>query len=197
MEALFVAFGLVFVAELGDKSQLLTLAFSARYRAGAVLLGLVLATGTLMALSVTVGAVVGDALPDRAIRIAAGVLFLGFAVWTLRDEDEDEVEDEDEDDEERGEGRAGGGSAVWTTFVAFSLAEFGDKTMLATITLAADRPALPVWAGATAGMVLANVLALVVGDRLGRWLPERTVRLVVAGAFALVGVFLLMDVALG
>lgn len=189
MEALGIAFGLVFVAELGDKSQLLTVAFAARYRTGAVLLGLVLATGTLMALSVTVGALVGDALPERAIRLVAGLLFLGFAVWTLRDDDDD--------DDEAEAAAVGGRSAVWATFAAFALAEFGDKTMLATITLAADRPALAVWAGATAGMVLANALALVVGDRLGRWLPERTVRLVAAAAFALVGVLLLVDVALG
>jgi Ca2+/H+ antiporter, TMEM165/GDT1 family len=186
IEALLVSFGLVFVAELGDKSQLLTLAFSARYRAVAVLTGLVLATATLMALSVTVGAVVGDVLPERAVKIVAGLLFLGFAAWTLRgDEDDDEVE------------ARSGRSAVWATFVAFALAEFGDKTMLATITLAADRPALAVWAGATAGMVSANALALVVGDRLGRWLPERTVRTLAAAAFAVVGILLLVSATIG
>lgn len=190
LEALLVAFGLVFVAELGDKSQLLTVAFAARYRAGAVLFGLVLATGTLMALSVTVGALVGEALPEGPIRLVAGLLFLGFAVWTFRDGDEHEEGEADG-------APVGGRSAVWATFVAFALAEFGDKTMLATITLAADRPALPVWAGATAGMVLANALALLVGDRIGRWLPERTVRIVAAAAFAVVGVLLLVDVALG
>ena len=185
MESLLVPFGLVFGAELGDKSQLMTLAFAARYRAGAVLVGLTLAAAMLMAVSVTVGDVVGDALPEQAIRIVAGALFLGFAAWTLRGDDDDA--------EAAQEGEGGGRSAVWATFVAFALAEFGDKTMLATITLAAERPALAVWGGATAGMVLANVLALLVGDRLGRWLPERAIRLAAAAAFAVVGVYLLVD----
>lgn len=192
MEALLVAFGLVFVAELGDKSQLLTVAFAARYSTRAVVLGLVLATGTLMAASVTVGALVGDALPDRAIRVVAGVLFLGFALWTLRGE-RHEHDVESAEDGPPSTRR----SAVLATAVGFGLAELGDKTMLATITLAADRPALAVWAGATTGMVLANALALLVGDRLGRWLPERTVRRVAAAAFAVVGLLLLVDVARG
>lgn len=184
VDAFLVALGVVFVAELGDKSQLLTLTFAARYRAAPVLIGLVLATATLMAVSVSIGQLVSGALPERPVEVVAGLVFLGFAVWTwLGDEDDDEVSD-----------RTGGRSAVVATAVAFALAELGDKTMLATITLATQSSPLGTWAGATLGMVSANALALVVGDRIGEHVAERVVRMVAAGLFALFGVLLLVGV---
>ncbi|MBW3619468.1 MAG: TMEM165/GDT1 family protein [Actinobacteria bacterium] len=188
LEAFLTALSVVFVAELGDKSQLLTLTFAARYRARPVLIGLVIATATLMAVSVGVGALAGAALPERPLQLVAGVVFLGFAVWTLRDDDADDDADADDDDATPAR------SPVATVAAAFALSELGDKTMLATITLASTRPSLGVWAGATLGMVAANALALLVGDRLAARVPERTMRWAAAGLFAVFGVLLLLGV---
>lgn len=188
--AFLAALGVVFVAELGDKSQLLTLTFAARYRVRPVLLGLVIATASLMAVSVTVGSLAGAALPERPLELVAGVVFLGFAVWTLRDADEDEDDDAPPGDRTAASGR----SPVATVAAAFALSELGDKTMLATITLASTRPALGVWAGATLGMVGANVLALLVGDRLAAHVSEDAIRWGAAALFAVFGVLLLLGV---
>src|SRR6059058_5555855 len=94
MHALLLSFGIIFVAELGDKSQLMALAFAARYRALPILIGISLATLVVHAVSVGIGAALGVALPTRAISIVAGVAFLAFAAWTLRGDalDEDEAE---------------------------------------------------------------------------------------------------------
>lgn len=189
VEAFLAALGIVFVAELGDKSQLLTLTFAARYRARPVLIGLVIATASLMALSATVGSLAGSALPERPLELIAGVVFLGFALWTLHDDDDD--------DDDAGPGQddsTGGRSPVATVAAAFALSELGDKTMLATIALASTRPALGVWAGATLGMVAANLLALLVGDRISARVSEDTIRWVAAGLFAVFGVLLLIGV---
>src|SRR5437879_10296981 len=91
--AFFVSFGVIFVAELGDKSQLMALAFAARYKALPILIGITIATALVHAFSVAVGAVVGVALPARGIKLAAGLAFFAFAAWTLRG---DELSDEEE-----------------------------------------------------------------------------------------------------
>lgn len=165
---------------------MLTLTFSARYRWPVVLVGITVATALLMAVSVTLGGLAGTALPERAVEIVAGVVFLGFAVWTLRDEDDDEGDDAP---------TAGSRGAALPAIVgAFALSELGDKTMLAAVALASTGGWLPTWAGATLGMVGANVLALVIGDQVGARVPERAVRLAAAGLFALFGVLLLLGV---
>ena len=93
MEAFFVSFGVIFVAELGDKSQLMALTFSARYKAVPVLIGITIATAVVHAFSVVVGALLGTSIPTQAINIVAGIAFLGFAAWTLRGDtlDDDEA----------------------------------------------------------------------------------------------------------
>lgn len=183
MGALLTAFGIVFMAELGDKSQLLALALAARHRAWVVLAGIAGAAATMLGAAVVVGAVVGTSLPQRPIQVVAGLLFLGFGVWTLRDDDDD-------DHAEEVGGRSGRGGLL-TTYLAFLVAEFGDKTMLATVVLATTRGALPTWIGATAGMTAASALAIVVGAQARTRLPERPVRLAAAGLFVLVGILLL------
>ena len=184
--AMVVAFGAIFVAEMGDKSQLMALAFATRFRPVAILIGITLATAAVHAVSVGIGAILQVSLPTRAINIAAGVLFLGFAAWTLRGDKLDAA------DEERVE-RAGGHSAVATASVAFFLAELGDKTMLATITLATTYAPLGVWVGSTVGMVAADALAIVVGRLLGTRLPERAVKVGAAALFVLFGVALIIE----
>ena len=185
LEAFGIATGVVFLAELGDKSQLLTLTFAARYRWPKVLLGVSLATGALMGLSVTIGALASGFLPRRSLQIVAGLAFLGFAVWTLRGDD-----DESEDDPAAAE-RDGALPAIIGTF---ALAELGDKTMLTTIALSSTNGWLGTWAGATLGMVAANGLALVIGDHLGARVSERAIRSGAAALFAVLGVLLLLGV---
>ena len=185
MDALLLSFGVVFVAELGDKSQLMALAFATRYRLAPVLLGIVAAAGVVMGLSVLVGAAVGDALPTEAVQVLAGLAFLGVAAWTLRGDD----------DEHEGALAAGArsGSAVVAVALAFFVAELGDKTMLATLTLASTHGLWGTWAGATLGMVAANLLAVLGGRALAARLPERAVRLGAAALFLVFGVVLLVD----
>jgi len=181
-----VAFGAIFVAELGDKSQLMALAFATRFRAISILVGITIATALVHAVSVGIGAILQVSLPTRAINIAAGVLFLGFGGWTLRGDRLSEAE------EARAE-RAGGRSAVITASVTFFLAELGDKTMLATITLATTYSPLGVWIGSTVGMVAADALAIGVGRALGTRLPERAVRIGAAVLFFAFGIALLAE----
>ncbi|HET7653511.1 MAG TPA: TMEM165/GDT1 family protein [Acidimicrobiales bacterium] len=185
MHALVLSFGVIFVAELGDKSQLMAMAFAARYRAIEVLIGITLATAVVHAVSVLVGAVVGASLPTDAIAVIAGVAFLGFAAWTLRG---DEL---DEDEAARASRTAR--SAIVAASVAFFLAELGDKTMLATITLATNEGALGTWAGSTLGMVAADALAIVVGQQLGHRLPERAIRIGATVAFVVFGIVLIVE----
>jgi putative Ca2+/H+ antiporter (TMEM165/GDT1 family) len=189
VSAFFLSFGVIFVAELGDKSQLLALALAARYRAGAVLAGIATATAVVHAFSVGLGAVVGVALPTRAITIVAGLAFLGFAAWTLRG---DELRGDELAGHDAGRLRSGG-SAVAAASVAFFLAELGDKTMLATITLATNNGVIGTWAGSTLGMVAADALAIVVGKALGTRLPERAVRVGAAVLFLVFGLVLLVE----
>ena len=185
MHALILSFGVIFVAELGDKSQLMALAFAARYRALPVLLGVTIATAVVHAISVLVGAVLGASLPTRTISIVAGLAFFAFAAWTLRG---DALDDDDAAKADRSHR-----SAIAAASVAFFLAELGDKTMLATIPLATTEGAVGTWAGSTLGMVAADALAIVVGKQLGTRLPERVVKIGAAASFVVFGLVLLVD----
>ena len=119
MEAFLISFGIIFVAELGDKSQLMALAFAARYRAVTILLAITAATALVHLVSVLLGAAVGVALPTRAISVVAGLAFLGFAAWTLRG---DELGDDDE-----ARARQTNRSVFFTVGVPFT---FGDPLLL-------------------------------------------------------------------
>jgi Ca2+/H+ antiporter, TMEM165/GDT1 family len=180
---LLSAFGLVFLAELGDKSMLLAIAFAARYRPWPVLGGIAIAALVMLGLSTLVGAALGAALPERALAIGGGLLFVGFGLWTLRDDDDD--------DENAGELR--NGSVLVGVTLAFLVAEFGDKTMLATAALASTQAPVPTWLGAAVGMTAASGIAIVLATFAGSRLPERAVRLVAAGAFLLFGALLLVE----
>jgi putative Ca2+/H+ antiporter (TMEM165/GDT1 family) len=182
VEDVAVAFGLVFLAELGDKSMLLAIAFAARYRPWPVLTGIAVAALVMLGVATLVGTALGAALPGRWLAIGAGLLFLAFGVWTLRDDDEEE---------EAAELR--GRSVLLGVTVAFLIAEFGDKTMLATAALAGTRAAVPVWLGASAGMTAASGIAILGTVLAGSRLPERLVRRVAAAAFLLFGVLLLVE----
>ena len=184
-----VSFAVIFVAELGDKSQLMALTFATRFKALPVLIGITLATAVVHGVSVGVGYLLGAALPTFWISIAAAVAFLGFGLWTLRG-------DALTSDERARAGAATRGAVV-AAAVAFFLAELGDKTMLATITLATQYPGAGgvwgVWLGSTIGMVVADGLAIVVGRALGRNLPDRAIRIGAAVLFFAFGIWLAVD----
>lgn len=185
MEAFWISLGVVFVAELGDKSQLMAMTFATRFKLWPVLAGITVATTVVHLFSVALGGLIGDALPQTAISIVAGLAFLGFALWTLRG-------DELTDEESRKAARATRSALIAVT-VAFFLSELGDKTMLATITLATQHGWLGTWIGSTIGMVAADALAIAVGRMLGRHLPEKLIRYGAAAAFAVFGVLLLVE----
>ena len=185
VSAFLISFGVIFVAELGDKSQLMALAFSARYKPLPILLGITIATAIVHAFSVVGGALLGAALPTDAINVVAGVAFLGFAAWTLRGDELGEDEAARVDTSTR--------NAVVASGIAFFLAELGDKTMLATITLATTNGLFGTWLGSTLGMVAADALAIGLGAVLGTRLPERAIRIGAAVLFVLFGVLLIAE----
>ncbi len=182
LAATAISFGVVFVTELGDKSQLMALTFATRHRAWPVIAGITIATSVVHLVSVAVGFGLGTALPTGWISLAAAVAFLVFGAWTLRG-------DSLSDDEQSRAARVGG-SALLAVSVAFFLAELGDKTMLATVTLATQYGWLGTWLGSTVGMVAADALAIVAGRQLGRRLPERVIAVGAAMLFFVFGLWL-------
>jgi putative Ca2+/H+ antiporter (TMEM165/GDT1 family) len=189
LTALVVSFGVIFVAELGDKSQLMALTFATRFRPLPVLVGITAATALVHLASVALGVGLGASLPTRWIAVVAGVAFLGFGAWTLRGDTLTE--------EERRKAEKTSRSAVVAVSVAFFLAELGDKTMLATITLATRYGWFGTWLGSTVGMVAADALAIAVGRMLGRRLPDRTIRYGAAALFAVCGLWLILEAVRG
>jgi putative Ca2+/H+ antiporter (TMEM165/GDT1 family) len=183
VDAFLISTGLVFLAELGDKSQLMAMTFAARYRAATILAAIAVSTALVHLVSVVLGAAVGMALPTDAISVVAGLAFLAFAAWTVRG-------DRLDDDDVTRAGRTTR-SVFLTVGLAFFLAELGDKTMLATVTLATDNGLVGTWTGSTIGMVAADALAILVGHQLGARLPERAIRIGAAVIFVAFGVYLI------
>jgi Ca2+/H+ antiporter, TMEM165/GDT1 family len=197
LAAVGVAFGAIFLAEFGDKSQLLVLAFATRYPAGPVVAGVVLAAALIQGASVVVGAAFGAALPEDLVSVIAGVAFLAVAGWTLRGDDDDEPEPEAAASAGGGSRRLVGLGLALTVAGAFILGELGDKTMLATFALAASQGPLATWIGSTAGEVGANLIAVLVGHQVGDRLSPRVVRLGSAVLFAVAGVVVLVGAFTG
>lgn len=163
-----LSIGIVFLAELGDKSQLMALTFALRYRWWVVLGGIAAASAAVHLLSVGVGYFLGAALPTRAIALVAAITFVAVGLWTLREHlggpDDDEP--------------APPRSSMAPFFVvlsAFLLAELGDRTMFATAALATDYDWAGVWLGSTIGMVAADALAIAIGIAIGKHLPEHAI----------------------
>jgi putative Ca2+/H+ antiporter (TMEM165/GDT1 family) len=165
--------------------ELVALGFGARHRLAPVLAGVVTAYAACNLLSVVVGGLLGAALPTRGIGLVGGVLFLALAVWNLRQDDEDE---EGEVGGDRIAARAVFASVATTMF----LAELGDKTMLATATLAAQNEPVLVWIGATLGIVASGVLGVLLGRAFGARLPAHVTRIGSSVLFAGFGLGLLI-----
>ena len=183
LEAFLVSLGIVALAEIGDKTQLLALVLAARYRRPVpVILGILVATLANHALAAWLGAGVAAALGPQALRWILGLSFLAMAAWTLIP---DKLEKEKPQSARLG--------AFAATLVAFFLVEMGDKTQIATAALAARYASIAaVVAGTTLGMMLADVPAVYFGERVLRRVPAKTVRRVAAAGFALLGALALV-----
>ena len=183
MDAFLLSFAVIFVAELGDKSQLMAMTFATRYKFWTVVAAITVATAIVHLFSVALGNVIGLALPIGPINIAAGIAFVFFGLWTLRG-------DKLSEDEELKASRSNR-PAFFAVAIAFFLAELGDKTMLATVTLATTEGWFGTWIGSTLGMVAADVLAIGVGVLLGKALPEKVIKIGAAVLFFAFGAVLI------
>ena len=184
MEAFVTSTLLVALAEIGDKTQLLSFVLAARLRRPlAIVAGIFVATLANHALAGWIGAWIATLLSPESLRWMVGVTFIVFGLWTLRP-------DQLDDDEAP---QAGHASAFVTTLFAFFLAEMGDKTQIATIALAARFDSL-FWvvAGTTLGMMAANVPAVLIGEKLANRLPFKAIRWTAAGVFAATGILTLV-----
>ncbi len=183
MEAFLVSTGIVALAEIGDKTQLLAFILAAKFRRPLpIILGILVATLANHGFAGAVGAWVTTLLGPQTLRWVLGVSFIAMAVWTLIPDKFDE--------EDAKLARFG---VFGTTLIAFFLAEMGDKTQIATIALAAQYNALfAVVAGTTLGMMLANVPAVLFGDRIAARMPVRLVHGIAAAIFAVLGVATLL-----
>ena len=204
MSSLLAALGIVFLAELGDKTQLVALGFGARFRMSTVLAGVALGYMASMLLSVVIGGLLGATLPTNAISIGGGVLFIGFAVWTIWSGGEDEASEASSETAAGDEGAdEAAGVVVSNPRIALSIAfamfaaELGDKTMLATATLAAQGNPVLVWFGATIGIMLAGTVGVVIGRWLGDRLPERVILIGSSLLFLVFGIVLIVTGIVG
>ena len=178
MTAFLTSLMFVVLAEMGDKTQLLAMAFATRFKASTVLWGVFVATAANHLLAVEVGTWITQFVPMNYIQIAAAASFILFGLWTIRG------------DELQGEDKRFSFSPFWTVAIAFFIAEMGDKTQLATVALAAKyQTVLPVWAGTTAGMMIADAFGIGVGILLGKKMPERFVKWGAAAIFILFGLY--------
>ncbi|MBE3000391.1 TMEM165/GDT1 family protein [Nocardiopsis sp. HNM0947] len=184
MTGLVVSTIAIFVAEMGDKTQLVAMSLATRYRVLTVLLGITAATAVVHLGSVFIAEVLGAAIPTDWLTFAAGLAFLCFGAWTLRG---DEMNDKDEERAASRRIRSG----FMTVALVFFVAELGDKTMLATITVGTQHHWFPVWIGSTIGMVAADAIAIAIGAALGKKLPEKAIRIGAAVLFFVAGAVML------
>lgn len=183
MEALLLSTGLVAIAEIGDKTQLLAILLAARFRKPVpIILGILVATMANHALAALVGVAAGGFLQGPWMRWVLGIAFIAFAGWAL-------IPDKFEDDDAPKD-RAG---VFLTTLVAFFFVEMGDKTQVATVALGAQfQNVFWVATGTTLGMMLANVPAVLLGEAAANRIPLKYVRWAAASCFAAIGIWILI-----
>jgi Ca2+/H+ antiporter, TMEM165/GDT1 family len=198
ISAFFLATVAVVLAEMGDKTQLLAMAFAARFRWQTVLWAVLAATLVNHLMAVATGNVITQFISIEWIKLAAAASFILFALWTIRGDTLD--------GEDQGHGR----SPFWTVAIAFFIAEMGDKTQLMTVALAAEEACkvggiglvckiqqiVPIWMGTTCGMMIADAFGIVVGIVLHRHIPEKLVKWIAAscfGGFGLIGLHEALD----
>lgn len=184
MESLFVSTGVVALAEIGDKTQLLAFILAARFKKPLpIMAGILLATIVNHGLAGALGAWITAQVSPDVLRWVLGASFIGMAIWTL-------IPDKIEDEETQVAQKLG---VFGATLITFFLAEMGDKTQIATVAMAAHygTPLLVV-IGTTLGMLIADVPAVFVGDRLANKIPMKLVHTIAAGIFAVLGIATLL-----
>jgi len=178
LTAFLTSLAFVVLAETGDKTQLLAMAFATRYRWTTVLWAVLVATLLNHLLAVLAGTLLAKTVPMEWVRLAAALSFIAFGIWEMH---HDRLE---------GEEKRAGRSPFWTVAVAFFIAEMGDKTQLATVALAARfGTVLPVWLGTTTGMLIADGIGIGVGVILHRHIPERAIQWCAALLFLAFGLW--------
>ena len=184
MESLLVSTGVVALAEIGDKTQLLAFILAARFKKPLpIIAGILAATVVNHGLAGALGAWITATITPEVLRWVLGISFIAMAVWTM-------IPDEIEEEETKVAKRFG---VFGATLMTFFLAEMGDKTQIATVALAAHYATpLLVVAGTTLGMLIADVPAVFVGDRLAAKIPMKLVHSIAAGVFALLGIATLL-----
>ena len=184
MEALYISTGVVALAEMGDKTQLLAFILAARFKKPVpVILGILLATLVNHGLAGVLGAWITSVVSPDAMRWVLGLSFIAMAIWTL-------IPDKIEEEETQIAKRFG---VFGATLVTFFLAEMGDKTQIATVALAAHYGApLLVVIGTTLGMLIADVPAVFVGNKFAEKIPMKLVHTIAAAIFAIMGVLTLL-----
>jgi putative Ca2+/H+ antiporter (TMEM165/GDT1 family) len=189
MESLLVSTGVVALAEIGDKTQLLAFLLAARFKKPVpIILGILVATIFNHGLAGALGAWITHAVSPEILRWVLGASFIAMAIWTL-------IPDEIEDDEAQIAKHFG---VFGATLITFFLAEMGDKTQIATVAMAAHYadPLLVVF-GTTLGMLIADVPAVFVGDKLANKIPMRLVHSIAAAVFAALGIATLLGAGAG
>ncbi len=186
MEALYISTGVVALAEMGDKTQLLAFILAARFKKPVpIILGILCATIVNHGLAGALGAWITSVISPDTMRWVLGLSFIGMAIWTL-------IPDKIEEEETQVAQKLG---VFGATLVTFFLAEMGDKTQIATVALAAHYVApVMVVVGTTLGMLIADVPAVFVGNKFAAKIPMKLVHSIAAGIFALMGVLTLLKV---
>lgn len=189
MESLLVSTGVVALAEVGDKTQLLAFILAARFKKPVpIILGILLATIVNHGLAGALGAWITVSVSPEVLRWVLGLSFIGMAIWTM-------IPDEIEEDETKIAKRFG---VFGATLVTFFLAEMGDKTQIATVAMAAHyADAIMVVIGTTLGMLIADVPAVFAGDKLANKIPMKLVHSIAAAIFALLGIATLLGAGSG
>ena len=184
MEALYISTGVVALAEMGDKTQLLAFILAARFKKPVpIILGILLATIVNHGLAGALGAWITSVFSPDTMRWVLGLSFIGMAIWTL-------IPDKIEEEETQVAQKMG---VFGATLVTFFLAEMGDKTQIATVALAAHYAApLMVVIGTTLGMLIADVPAVFVGNKFAAKIPMKLVHSIAAAIFAIMGVLTLL-----
>lgn len=184
MESLLVSTGVVALAEIGDKTQLLAFVLAARFKKPVpIILGILVATLVNHGLAGALGAWITGTVSPENLRWALGLSFIGMAIWTM-------IPDKIEEEETQVAKRFG---VFGATLITFFLAEMGDKTQIATVALAAHYAApFMVVIGTTLGMLIADAPAVFVGDKLANKIPMKLVHSIAATIFALLGIATLL-----
>jgi putative Ca2+/H+ antiporter (TMEM165/GDT1 family) len=178
MNAFLASLAFVVLAEMGDKTQLLAMAFACKFRWQTVMWGVFVATAANHLLAAAAGNYLAAVVPLAYVKIAAAASFIIFGLWTIRG------------DTLEGEDRRYHFGPFWTVTVGFFMAEMGDKTQLATIALAVEyNTVITVWMGTTLGMIISNAFGIVVGNIMGKRIPERFIKWVAAVVFILFGLY--------